>query len=542
MNKRYILVTSALPYANGHLHLGHILEFIQADIWVRYHKLIGNNCIYISGIDAHGTPIMLKSREKNIDPQDLVDYYYNSHKNDIKCFFIDIDNYYTTHSIENIDLLISIFNKLVNSGFIYKKDILQFYDSINNFFLPDRYVRGTCPKCNYPDQYGDVCENCCSKYDSIELINPISVLSNIKPDIKSSKHYFFNLKYFEPFLKDWCKKNISQLEVFNKLNEWFLSGLNDWDISRDAPYFGIKIPDENDKYFYVWLDAPIGYIASFKNYCKNNNINFDFFWDKNSNSELYHFIGKDIIYFHGLFWPAILSGSEIRLPNDIFVHGFLVINNKKMSKSNGTFITAKKYLDHFDHEFLRYYYASKLNNSITDLDFNLDEFMYKINSDFIGKFLNILSRSLNIINNYFNSFLFSSINDIYMFNHFLSFKDDIKFFYEKRLYNKVIICVMKLADEINIYIDKNKPWLLLNNDCDREKVHEICTYSINLFIILTCYLKPILPNFSCEVEKMLNLNIDNIDFINTPFLSKKVNLFKHLKSRINKSSLEKILD
>ncbi|HFL8824347.1 MAG TPA: methionine--tRNA ligase [Candidatus Azoamicus sp. OHIO1] len=530
---RNILVTSALPYANGNLHLGHILEFIQTDIWVRYHKQIGNSCFYISGDDSHGTPIMLKASNDRLTPDELVNMYYLSHKLDLMDFGICLDNYYTTHSLENNYLSCYIFNKLNENGYIFTDCVNQLYDDSKNIFLPDRYVKGKCPSCYASDQYGDVCEKCSSRYDSIDLIDPVSVISGHKPVNKKSKHYFFNLKLFQDFLLDWCKNNISQVEVVNKLNEWFSVGLKSWDISRDSPYFGILIPNEIDKYFYVWLDAPIGYIASFKNLCFIRNISFDDYWGKNSSFELYHFIGKDIMYFHALFWPAVLKGSDFRLPNDVFVHGFLTINGRKMSKSNGTFVTVRDYLKFFDPDLLRYYFASKLNDSICDIDFNFVDFVSKVNSDLVGKFVNILSRCANIINNNYGGFLSSTISNWFLFEKFLGIKGLVIPLYDKRQYSKVVSLLMKYVEDLNFYIDSEKPWFLVKDKNTYDRAHEVCTTAINLFVLLVINIKPIMPCLAKRVECILDLGDLNWNNFKEPLFSRKVNKFEHLIKRIN---------
>lgn len=528
--KRNILVTSALPYANGNLHLGHMLEFIQCDIWVRYHKLIGNNCVYISGIDAHGTPIMLNAKSNNISPSKLASMYRLSHISDLNSFFIDIDSYYTTHSIENYNLSRNIFNDLRLKNYIYLKKITQYYDKFANIFLPDRYIKGKCPRCKGDDQYGDFCEICNFKYEAYDLIDPISVVTGSIPILKESNHYFFSLDKFNVFLYDWCKNNITQKQILNKLNEWFVSGLKNWDITRDHPYFGIKIPNESDKYLYVWLDAPLGYISIAKNLFSFVKKNIDNCWVSNK-IELYHFIGKDIIYFHTLFWPAILKSCGYRLPTDVFAHGFLTINGKKMSKSTGNFITARDYLKCCNPEFLRYYYASKFNDNISDIDLNLNDFVTKINSDLIGKFVNIFSRSLKLLNKYSNT-LSDTIHDTILFDKFLNYENYIKILYEKRMYSKIINIIMHLSDEVNLYMDSKKPWLLKNNISDIRDIKIICTTVINLFLVLLVNIKPILPVLSKEIESILDIESLNWENLKAPIFSKKIKTFDYLMKRI----------
>lgn len=536
---RNIIVTSALPYANGDLHLGHILEFIQADIWVRYHRLLGNNCIYISGDDSHGTPIMLKSVIDNIEPEEIVKRYYSSHKQDLFDFNISLNNYYTTHSSENTHYSHIFFNELLKNGFIYTDNVDQFYDSVKGFYLPDRYVKGKCPRCMEDDQYGDVCEKCSFRYNSLDLINPVSVISGSKPILKNSKHYFFKLKLFEDFLFTWCKSNIVQVEVLNKLNEWFALGLKDWDISRDSPYFGILIPGEKDKYFYVWLDAPIGYISSFYNFCSfNKSVDFDSFWKSDSSYELHHFIGKDISYFHTLFWPALLKGSGFRLPTSVHVHGFLTINGRKMSKSDGTFITAKSYIKHFSNDLLRYYFASKLNSSINDIDFNWFDFCSKVNTDLVGKFVNILSRVLRIIDVYFDNYLCDFLINTLMFDKFMNIRNEVLPLYESKQYSKIIFLLMKYVEDLNLYIDFEKPWMLVKSTDTFVRAHNVCTLVINLFLLLVLNIKPIMPSLASDVEKILNLQPLNWYDFNFPVLSHKINSFNVLIRRIDLNVLK----
>jgi len=528
-----IFVTSALPYANGDLHLGHILEFIQTDIWVRYNKLNGNNCIYISGIDAHGTPIMLKSESQKVIPERLINTYFLSHIYDLKKFNISFDNFYTTHSYENEILSRKIFKKLVEKKHIFIKNIYQLYDTEKKMFLPDRYVKGICPRCHTNDQYGDVCEKCCYRYDAIDLINPKSVISMVEPIKKESKHYFFDLSAFTLFLKSWCFTSLSQKQIINKLNDWFKVGLQDWDISRDYPYFGFKIPCEYNKFFYVWLDAPVGYCSSFLNYyVYNNKLFYNYFFKKNV-YELYHFIGKDIMYFHTLFWPAILKGSNFSVPKDIFTHGFLTINGKKMSKSDATFVTAKQFSNKIDPEYFRFYLASKLTNTVVDIDFNFSDFVNKINSDLLGKFINIFSRCSKIIINHYDSMLSSKLTDKSLFYEYTGLFDKISLLYEERKYSEIIFYVMKYADKINLYIDREKPWFLLKNDKTFLRAQEVCTTAINLFLILLSYLKPIIPGLYNKIEH--NIAFKNISWskFRYPILKIKISEYSHIINRIN---------
>ncbi len=547
MNNRKILVTAALDYANGDLHLGHILEKIQADIWVRWQKLLGNQCWFICGDDAHGTPIMLKAKQQGVTPEELVAKYYLRHQSDLKDFSIGFDNFYTTHSSENKEIVTEIYNKLLKNGDIEVKEIEQFYDTVENIFLPDRYVKGQCPKCNALDQYGDSCEVCGSHYGTCELKNPISVLSNLAPISKKSQHYFFKLANYWEFLKNWVAQNTVQSAILHKLNEWLKEkdSLKSWDISRDAPYFGFLIPGTLDQYFYVWLDAPIGYLSIFKNFCaKNNNkIKFsDFFaTEQTTNSELYHFIGKDIIYFHALFWPAMLHGAKYRTPTKIFTHGFLTINGEKMSKSRGTFITAKQYSEQLSTEYLRYYFAAKLSDGVDDLDLNFADLVARINSDLVGKFVNIASRCAKFINNNFANKLANNLHEANIYQQFVEQKTSIIQLFTDLHYNKAIREIMELADIANRYIDSQKPWVLIKDQANLSLVHQICTTGINLFKILMFCLKPVLPETAILVEEFLKieLTVNNVD---QPLLNHIISEFKPLMNRIDMEQVEKIFN
>ena len=536
---RKILVTSALPYANGSIHLGHLVEYLQTDIWVRNHKMSGNQCIYICADDAHGTPIMLKAQEQGIEPEELIKNSYIEHKKDFADFYIEFDNYYTTHSDENREYSAFIYNQLKNKGDIISKKIEQFYDDEAKMFLPDRYIKGECPKCGAKDQYGDSCEECGATYSSTEIVNPISVISNSPPITKQTEHFFFKLNNYENFLKNWISDETIQVEIKNKLNEWLSEGLVDWDITRDKPYFGFNIPDTVDKYFYVWLDAPIGYIASFKNYCsEQKNIKFDDFWDKNSTTELYHFIGKDIAYFHALFWPAILEGAGFRKPNAIYCHGFLTIDGEKMSKSRGTFFNARTYLEFLEPEFIRYYFASRLTSKIEDIDLNFNDFQSRVNSDLIGKIINIGSRCAKFINKDFDNKLSASVNNDSLINECLSVKDEIIKNFENRNYSTNIRIISSLSDKINKYLDTEKPWVKIKDDNQKIIVHQICTDGLNLFRILVGYLKPVLPNISKKVEDILLcesitwLNLDQL------LLDSEINKFTPIITRIKDEDIE----
>ncbi|QQG46921.1 MAG: methionine--tRNA ligase [Candidatus Azosocius agrarius] len=542
--KREILITSALPYANGPLHIGNILEHIQCDIWSRFHNLNGSLCIKVCGDDSHGTPIMLHANKIGVSPKNLIKKIYKEHLLDLAKFDIYYDNYYRTHSIENKVFICKVFKKLFRNNLIKKNVINQLFDTIENIFLPDRYIIGTCPKCFSENQYSDNCSICGACYDSLNVINPISVLSKEVPIKKKTIHYFFCLDKFYKILKFWheCKLHES---VINKLKEWFIVGLKKWDISRDSPYFGFKIPNEDSKYFYVWMDAPIGYISIFNNLCmKNSNFIFSKYWKIKTNIELYHFIGKDIMYFHTLFWPSILHGINFKMPNNIFIHGFLIINNKKMSKSKGTFLTAAKFSKYLNSEYLRYYYASKLNNVLDDIDLNINDFVNKVNSDIIGKFVNILSRIIKFINTYFDNKLSKNILN---FNKkiivdFINQKYIINEYYENRQYCFVLKHIMFLCDKINFYINNQKPWILIKDNENFAFVQEICTTVINIFKILTFYIKPILPKISNNIELILNiypLNYKNYAFL---LLDHKINPYVHLVERLDENMIKNIMN
>lgn len=548
--EKQLLVTAALPYANGQIHLGHILEFVQTDIWVRLQNLIGTPTTFVCGSDAHGTPIMLQAEKMGITPEELIDHCHSDHFEDIQHFNVKLDNFYTTHSEENKELSSHIYNALKNNGDIAKRTIKQAFDPIKNIFLPDRYVKGECPKCDAASQYGDSCEVCGSHYSPTDLKNPISAISGATPIEKESVHFFFKLQNYEEMLKKWTNEGHLQSQVTHKLNEWFEHGLQEWDISRDGPYFGFEIPNEKNKYFYVWLDAPIGYIASFKNLCeKRKDLNFEDFWKEDSKHDLFHFIGKDIVYFHALFWPAMLRGSKLRTPTNIFVHGFLTVNGEKMSKSRGTFITAKQYLKFLDPEYLRYYFAAKLSDGIDDIDLNFEDFVARVNADLVGKFVNIASRCAGFINKKFNGTLAnkSEIADIYkinltsdkyvaenkLYNELIKRNEIIKEDFISRKYSKAIREIMSLADDINKYIDNKKPWILIKNKETEEEAHIVCSFGLNLFKIISTYLKPIVPELIKRCEEFLNIPDLNWNNLTEPLIDHKINAFKPLMQRID---------
>jgi len=539
---RKIIATSALPYANGPIHLGHLVEYLQTDIWVRSQKMAGNECLYICADDAHGTPIMLKAEELKITPEKLIDKIYKQHIKDFSDFHIEFDNYHSTHSDENKKYSEYIFNQLKEKGDIVSKTINQFYDEKAQMFLPDRYIKGECPKCHAKDQYGDSCEECGATYLSTDIINPISTVSDTKPVTKKTDHFFFKLSSYETFLKKWISNNTTQTEIKNKLNEWLSDGLVDWDITRDTPYFGFNIPGTKDKFFYVWMDAPIGYIASHKNYCEKNDKNFDEYWKSDSNCELYHFIGKDIAYFHALFWPAMLEGSGFRKPNAVYCHGFLTINGEKMSKSRGTFFNARTYLNHLNPEYLRYYFASRLADKIEDIDLNFDDFQSRVNSDLVGKIINIGSRCSKFINKDFSNELSATFNNEKLINNCLSHLDEIINNYEGRNFSTNIRLISSMADDINKYLDEEKPWVKIKDKNNHELVQKICTDGMNLFRILIGYLKPVLPKISEKVENIMQCEPINWENIKDSILSKKIQDFKPIITRIDKDSLEGMIN
>ena len=540
-SKRQILVTNALPYANAALHLGHILEYTQTDVWVRFQKMRGHECYYVSADDAHGTAIMLKADEKGISAEEHIANMRAIHEADFKDFLIGVDNYHSTHSDENREFSELIYNLLKANGHIAQRSITQAFDPEKNLFLADRYVKGACPKCKADDQYGDNCEACGATYSPVDLINPISVISGATPVEKESEHYFFKLPEFTAFLKGWVGSSTVQKEVANKLSEWLDSGLQEWDISRDAPYFGFEIPDAPGKYFYVWLDAPIGYMASFKNLCDRDGLDFDHFWKKDSPTELYHFIGKDIVNFHALFWPAMLKSAEYRTPTKICVHGFVTVNGKKMSKSRGTFINARCYLDHLHPEYLRYYYASKLSGTIEDIDLNLEDFIQKVNSDLVGKVVNIASRCAKFIANGNDGVLSSAIDNPELWAQVSGAAGTIANHYENRDYGKAIREIMAQADAANEYIALKEPWKLNKDESQQQSVQDICSLGINLFRVLLTYLKPVLPAMAEAGESFLNDTL-TWDSVKHPLVEHKINQFKPLMQRIEKERVDAMVE
>ena len=538
---RRILVTSALPNANGAIHLGHLLEHIQTDIWVRYQRLQGNECLYVCADDTHGTGTMLKAEELGISAEQLIDQVRIDHIEDFKDFLVQHDNYHSTHSPENEHYSGLIYERLKDAGYIFTKEIEQLYDPQKQLFLADRFVKGTCPRCGIDDQYGDNCEACGATYDATELGDPRSVLSGAGPTLQSSTHHFFDLAQFKDFLDGWISTETVQSEVANKLREWLDAGLKAWDISRDAPYFGFLIPG-TDKYFYVWMDAPIGYMASFSNYCDKNDLDFEEFWARDSDTEVHHFIGKDIVNFHALFWPAVLNASGFRLPTRIHSHGFITVEGRKMSKSRGTFINARTYLAHLEPEYLRYYYATKLSPNNDDIDVNWEDFVQRVNSDLVGKIVNIASRCAGFINQSSESTLAPTIHDTHLLQVFVDAQETIGELYETSDTNRVVREVATLADRANQYIANHAPWELAKTTGQEKQIQAICSLGINMYRILVIYLKPILPRLAKQSEKFLACDELGWTDIGTPLVDHRINVFEPLFKRIDKRAVNAMVD
>ncbi len=538
---RKLLVTSALPYANGPIHLGHLVEYIQTDIWVRFQKLQGNECWYVCADDAHGTPIMLRAEADGISPQELIERVYKEHSRDFASFLVDFDNFYSTHSEENRRLSELIFQRLDAAGHIARRTIKQLYDPEKGMFLPDRFVRGICPNCQAKDQYGDNCEVCGATYDPTELIKPYSVVSGAKPVEKDSEQLFFQVDNFRDFLTEWLNENRTQPEIANKQRELFDEELFQWDISRNAPYWGFEIPGEKDKFFYVWLDAPIGYLASFQNLCDREGMDFDEYLNPDSSAEMIHFIGKDIARFHTLFWPAKLHGAGFRPPSAVWCHGFLTVNGQKMSKSRGTFIMAETYAKHLNPEYLRYYFAAKLDNNIDDIDLNLEDFRVRVNADLVGKLINIASRCAGFITTRFDGQLAAKLPDPRMYATYVAALDRIADDYENRRYSKAMRDIMALADQANQYIDATKPWVLIKDEARQGEVQGICTQGINLFRALISLLKPVLPTTAERAEGFLNITPLRWDSPREPLLSHPINRFKPLLTRVEQQQVDAMI-
>ena len=536
-----VIVTSALPYANGDLHIGHLLEHIQTDIWVRLLRVNNITCYYVCASDAHGTPIMLKAKELETEPEKMVEEFRSSHIRDLRSFNISHDNFYTTHSEENKYFSNLIYTRAKESGFIENQQIEQLFDEKAGLFLSDRYVKGTCPKCSAENQYGDNCEVCGAKYEAAELINPVSTISGEKPIVKTSEHVFFKLSKLESNVANWMKDTPLQDAVKNKLEEWFQQGLKDWDISRDSPYFGFEIPDMPDKYFYVWLDAPIGYIASLENFLRSETKeSAEEIWSENVNTEIYHFIGKDIMNFHALFWPALLETSNFKKPSNVFVHGFLGLNGAKMSKSKGNFLSMRDYIDILDVDYIRYYLASKLSPSIDDIDLKYDDFQKKVNSDLVGKFVNIASRSAGFLKKNDNQIGNNIDTDFY--EKFISSKAEIIDLFADLEYSKAIKEIMKLADSANTYVDEKKPWILAKDEKNNEEVIKIASTTINLFRVINTYLKIVIPDTCSKGESFLNAIVSSMDDIDTPLTNHKLDSFSPILNRLEDENLEALIE
>ncbi|HIF50757.1 MAG TPA: methionine--tRNA ligase [Thiotrichaceae bacterium] len=540
--KRQILVTNALPYANGPLHIGHLVGYIQADIWVRFQKMLGNECHYVCADDTHGTPIMLRAQKEGITPETLIEAMAVEHQADFTEFAVTFDNYHSTHSPENQFLANTIYEALNKNGHINRRTIKQAYDPEKEMFLPDRFIRGECPKCSAEDQYGDNCEVCGATYSPTDLKNPVSAVSGATPIEKESEHYFFKLGDFEKLLHEWTRAGHLQPEVTNKLDEWFEAGLQEWDISRDAPYFGFEIPNAPGKYFYVWLDAPMGYLASFKNLCDKTDLNFDEWCKAGSDKEMIHFIGKDIIYFHALFWPAVLEGSGFRTPSAVYANGFLTVDGQKMSKSRGTFIKARTYLNHLNPEYLRYYFSAKLGSGIDDIDLNLEDFSARVNSDLVGKVVNIASRCSGFIKKRFDGQLSDSIHDPDLLAELVVANESIKTAYDNREYSRAMREIMALADKVNQYIDDHKPWVIAKEENKDDELQAICSMGINCFRLLILYLKPVLPVMAEKTEAFLNIEPMQWNDAGTALTNHKINKFKPLMTRVEKESIEKMIE
>ena len=539
---RQIVVTSALPYANGPIHIGHMLEYVQTDIWVRFQKLRGHDCIFVCADDAHGTPIMLRARAEGISPEELIERMHKEHLQDFTDFGVAFDNYYSTHSDENRYFAETIYTRLRDAGHIRTRVISQAYDPKAEMFLPDRFIKGDCPNCGTADQYGDNCENCGATYAPTDLKNPISVVSGETPIEKDSEQYFFKLEDFEEMLKTWTRAGHIQTEIANKMDEWLNEGLKDWDISRNAPYWGFEIPDAPGKYFYVWLDAPIGYMASFKNWCTANGHDFDSYWREDSTTELHHFIGKDIARFHTLFWPAMLHGAGYRKPTAVYCHGFLTVDGQKMSKSRGTFIMARTYLDHLNPEYLRYYFAAKLGPGVDDIDLNLEDFTSRVNSDLVGKLVNIASRCAGFINKRFDSKLSAELDDQSLSQQYLAASETIADYYEKREFGKAMRDIMALADKVNQYIDEKQPWVVIKDPERMTEVQDICSIGLNCFRQLVILLKPVLPKLAEQAEAFLNVAPLTWADLGNNLWDHQINRFSPLMTRIEPVFIERMIE
>ena len=542
MNLRKILVTAALPYANGDIHLGHMLEAVQTDIWVRLQRMRGNDCVFVCADDAHGTAIMLSAESRGITPEQLIDEVNAAHQRDFAGFNISFDHFHSTHSLENQAFSESIYTALEANGHIEKRSIKQLFDPEKQLFLADRYIKGVCPKCKASDQYGDNCESCGSTYSPSELIDPRSTISGAVPVERESEHFFFDLPQFRDMLRAWTRSGALQDAVANKLAEWLDDELQQWDISRDAPYFGFEIPGAPGKFFYVWLDAPIGYMASFKHLCDNSDYDFDTYWKADSDTELYHFIGKDIVNFHTLFWPAMLTSAGYRLPTAVFVHGFLTVDGTKMSKSRGTFINASTYLEHLNPEYLRYYLAAKLSSGVDDLDLNFEDFVARVNSDLVGKVVNIASRCAGFINKGFDGMLADQLDDAALIASMQAASEEIAEHFENRDYSKAIRLIMALADNANQYINEQQPWVVAKAEPGSEKLQQICSTGLNAFRLLICYLKPVVPVMAEKAERFLSIPALTWQDSQTTLLNHKIAAFEPLLTRVETDNINAMIE
>jgi methionyl-tRNA synthetase len=541
MSSRNILVTSALPYANAPLHLGHMLEQVQTDIWVRFQRSRGHHCRYVCADDAHGTAIMLSAEQQGVTPETHIANIKALHEADSAGFSISFDNYHSTHSAENKAWSETIFKRIDANNDITSRSVVQAYDPEKGLFLADRFIKGTCPRCKAPDQYGDNCEVCGATYSPTDVIDPVSALSGATPIEKSSEHLFFQLSHFQSMLSDWVSTDSLQTPIANKLREWVDAGLQDWDISRDAPYFGFEIPGHPRKYFYVWLDAPIGYIASHQNLCDRTGDDFDSYWQPGHDTEHYHFIGKDIINFHGLFWPAMLASAGLRQPTAIFAHGFLTVDGTKMSKSRGTFIMASTYLEHLDPEYLRYYFAAKLGPHVDDMDLNLEDFVQRVNSDLVGKVVNIASRCAGFLRKRFDNQLSTQCTEPELIGELITAGDSIAALYEARDFQRAMREIIALADRANQYIDDKKPWVLAKEEGREQDVQDACSVGINCFRVLMTYLKPVLPQMAQKSELFLGLSLD-WTALNAPLESHVINDFSPLIQRVDPDAVNAMVE
>jgi methionyl-tRNA synthetase len=540
--RRRLLVTAALPYANGSIHLGHMLEYIQTDIWVRFQRARGHEVWFAWADDAHGTPIMLHAEKRGLTPEQLIEEMQAEHQRDFADFGLSHDNFSSTHSETNRELVERIWERLKAAGAVSTRTIEQFYDPDRGMFLPDRFIRGNCPKCGADDQYGDSCESCGATYDPTELVDPRSVISGATPVMKQTEHFFVTLENFRDSLADWVRSGSLQDEVANKLQEWFGERLRDWDVTRDAPYFGFPIPGETDKYFYVWLDAPVGYLASFREICTREGLDFEDWLRPDSNTEMHHFIGKDIIYFHCLFWPAMLEGAGMRRPTGVYAHGFLTVNGAKMSKSRGTFIKARAWLDQLHPDYLRYYYAAKLGSGLADIDLSLDDFRARVNADLVGKLVNIASRSAGFVHKFGNGRLASELPDPALYQRFVDEHDAIAEEFENRNFQMAIRRIMALADLANRFIDEHKPWVLAKEEGREAEVLAVCTQGINMFRAMMTWLNPVIPHTAAASAEFLNCRLDDFDSIREPLLDHSINKFKPLLKRVEAEQLERVLE